>query len=150
MTGWMPPHLGLTDTLSSGLPCLEHMLFVEIEAAHTWLAGRTPLSLWHHYGCANLNSARHCGEWHVADAKSKDRLYDHFLLFFYNVTVRPFVIGKGLLVKLKEAWLTLDSRTSLFAMRTVEHRNSFPREFIDAPSLKIFKVKLDRALSKLM
>lgn len=56
---------------------LQHMLFVQMEAAHTWVAGRTPFSLQHHHGCASLNSAPHCGDWHVA--KSKGRLYICFL-----------------------------------------------------------------------
>jgi len=32
-------------------------------------------------------------------------------------------------------------------MRVVSHWHRFPREAVDAPSLEVFKVRLDRALS---
>ena len=35
-------------------------------------------------------------------------------------------------------------------MRVVKHWNRLPREVVDAPSLKKFKVRLNRALSNLI
>jgi len=35
-------------------------------------------------------------------------------------------------------------------MRVVRHRNRLPREAVDAPSLEVFQVRLDRALSNLI
>jgi len=37
-----------------------------------------------------------------------------------------------------------------FAMKVVEHWNRLPSEVADAPSLEIFKVRLDGALSNLV
>ena len=35
-------------------------------------------------------------------------------------------------------------------MRVVRHWNRLPREDVDAPSLEVFKARLDRALSNLV
>ncbi|KFM10871.1 hypothetical protein AS27_13808, partial [Aptenodytes forsteri] len=43
----------------------------------------------------------------------------------------------------------LDIRRKLFMMRVVRHWNRLPREIVDAPSLGMFKVRLDGALSNL-
>ena len=43
----------------------------------------------------------------------------------------------------------LDIRKKFFMMRVVKHWNRLPREVVDAPSLRTFKVRLDRALSNL-
>ena len=49
------------------------------------------------------------------------------------------------------AWsLNLDRRKKFFAVRVVKHWNGFPREVVDAPSLEIFKARLDGALSNLI
>ncbi|KFM00434.1 hypothetical protein AS27_10300, partial [Aptenodytes forsteri] len=37
-----------------------------------------------------------------------------------------------------------------FAMRVVRHWNRLPREAVDAPSLEVFKARLDGALSNLV
>ncbi|KAK4827387.1 hypothetical protein QYF61_017792 [Mycteria americana] len=37
-----------------------------------------------------------------------------------------------------------------FTMRVVRHWNRLPREVVDAPSLKVFKARLDGALSSLI
>ncbi|KFZ66638.1 hypothetical protein N338_02573, partial [Podiceps cristatus] len=53
-------------------------------------------------------------------------------------------------LKLKEGRFRLDIRKKFFTMRVVRHWNRFPREAVDAPSLGLFKARLDRALSNLV
>jgi len=52
--------------------------------------------------------------------------------------------------KLKEGRFRLDIRKKFFTMRVVRHWNRLPREVVDAPSLKVFKARLDGALSNLV
>ncbi|KFO58405.1 hypothetical protein N302_08784, partial [Corvus brachyrhynchos] len=52
--------------------------------------------------------------------------------------------------KLKEDRFRLDNRKKFFAVRVVRHRNRLPREAVDAPSLELFKARLDRALHNLV
>ncbi|KFM05060.1 hypothetical protein AS27_15715, partial [Aptenodytes forsteri] len=53
--------------------------------------------------------------------------------------------------KLKEGRFILDIRKKIFfTMRVVRHWNRLPREVRDAPSLEVFKVRLDGALSNLI
>ncbi|KFP52794.1 hypothetical protein N323_07516, partial [Cathartes aura] len=52
--------------------------------------------------------------------------------------------------KLKEGRFRLDVREKFFSVRVVRHRNSLPREAMDAPSLEVFKARLDGALSNLV
>ncbi|KAK4825547.1 hypothetical protein QYF61_000124 [Mycteria americana] len=51
--------------------------------------------------------------------------------------------------KLKEGRFRLDIRKKFFTMRVVRHWNRLPREVVDAPSLEVLNVRLDRALSNL-
>ena len=51
--------------------------------------------------------------------------------------------------KLKEGRFRLDIRKKFVMMRVVRHRNRLPKEVVDGPSLEVFKVRLDRALSNL-
>jgi len=51
---------------------------------------------------------------------------------------------------LKEGRFRLDIRKKFFTMRVVKHWNSLPREAVDAPSLEVFKARLDGALSNLV
>ncbi|KFR14273.1 hypothetical protein N306_11276, partial [Opisthocomus hoazin] len=52
--------------------------------------------------------------------------------------------------KLKEGRFRLDIRKKFFIMRMVKHWNGLPREAVDAPSLAVFKARLDGALSNLV
>jgi len=44
----------------------------------------------------------------------------------------------------------LDIRKKFFTMRVVRHWHRLPREAVDAPSLAMFKARLDGALSSLV
>jgi len=49
----------------------------------------------------------------------------------------------------KRKWI-LDISKKFFTMRVVKHWNRLPREAVDAPSLEVFKARLDGALSNLV
>ena len=52
--------------------------------------------------------------------------------------------------KLKEGRFRLDIRKKFFPVRVVRHWNRLPREVVDAPSLEVFKTRLDEALGNLV
>ncbi|KFQ39954.1 hypothetical protein N332_04978, partial [Mesitornis unicolor] len=52
--------------------------------------------------------------------------------------------------KLEKGRFRLDIRRKFFNMRVVDHWHRLPREVLEAPSLEIFKVRLDGALSNLI
>ncbi|KFQ64014.1 hypothetical protein N334_02045, partial [Pelecanus crispus] len=52
--------------------------------------------------------------------------------------------------KMKEGRFRLDISKKFFTMRVVRHWNRLPREVVDAPSLEVFKARLDGALSNLV
>ena len=54
---------------------------------------------------------------------------------------------RGNSFKLKEGRFRLDIRKKFFTVRVVRHWNRFPRA---APSLEVFKARLDGALSNLV
>ncbi|KFO80641.1 hypothetical protein N303_04583, partial [Cuculus canorus] len=51
--------------------------------------------------------------------------------------------------KLERGRFRLDMRKNFFTMRVVRHWNRLPREAMDAPSLEMFKARLDGALGSL-
>jgi len=53
-------------------------------------------------------------------------------------------------LKLKDGKFRLAIRMKFFTMRVVKHWNRLPGEVVNAPSLEVFKVRLDRALSNLI
>ncbi|GAB0186343.1 mitochondrial enolase superfamily member 1 [Grus japonensis] len=52
--------------------------------------------------------------------------------------------------KLKEGRFRLDVRKKFFTVRVVRHWHRLPREAVDAPSLEVFKARLDEALGNLV
>ncbi|KFQ34057.1 hypothetical protein N332_01956, partial [Mesitornis unicolor] len=52
--------------------------------------------------------------------------------------------------KLEEGRFRLDIRKKFFTVRVVRHWHRLPREAVDAPSLEVFKARLDRALGNLV
>jgi len=52
--------------------------------------------------------------------------------------------------KLGVGGFRLDRRKKFFTMRVVKHWRRLPREVVEAPSLEIFKARLDRAVSNLV
>ncbi|KFV53742.1 hypothetical protein N341_10262, partial [Tyto alba] len=52
--------------------------------------------------------------------------------------------------KLKEGKFRLDIRKKFFTMRILRHWHRLPREAVAAPSLEMFKVRLDGVLSNLI
>ncbi|KFW07818.1 hypothetical protein N326_12873, partial [Eurypyga helias] len=52
--------------------------------------------------------------------------------------------------KLRVGRFNLDIRKKVFTVRVVKHRKRLPREAVEAPSLEVFKARLDEALSNLV
>ena len=52
--------------------------------------------------------------------------------------------------KLKKGRFRLDIRIKFIVLKVVRHWNRFPGDVVDSPSLEVFKVRLDRSLSKLI
>ncbi|KFR13625.1 hypothetical protein N306_03259, partial [Opisthocomus hoazin] len=52
--------------------------------------------------------------------------------------------------KMKEGRFRSDIRMKFFTLRVVRHWNRLPREAVAAPSLEVFKARLDGALRSLV
>ncbi|KGL94002.1 hypothetical protein N301_04498, partial [Charadrius vociferus] len=52
--------------------------------------------------------------------------------------------------KLEEGRFRLNIRKKFFTVRVVRHWNRLPREVVEAPSLEVFKARLDMALGNLV
>ena len=52
--------------------------------------------------------------------------------------------------KLEEGKFRLDIRKKFFTVRVVRHWNRLPSEAVNAPTLEVFKARLDGALSNLV
>ncbi|KGL91133.1 hypothetical protein N301_06536, partial [Charadrius vociferus] len=52
--------------------------------------------------------------------------------------------------KLEEGRFKLNIRKKFFTLRVVRHWNRLPREVVEAPSLEVFKARLDVALGNLV
>jgi len=92
----------------------------------------------------------------------KRRLWGDLLAAFQYLKAVYKKVGEGLFTrarsdrtrgngfKLKEGKFSLDVRKKFFPMRAVRHWNRLPREAVDAPSLAVFKARLDGALINLV
>jgi len=56
---------------------------------------------------------------------------------------------RGSAFKLKDEGFRLDIRRKFFTQRVVRQWHSLPREVVSAPSLEVFKARLDGALGSL-
>ncbi|KGL86858.1 hypothetical protein N301_05381, partial [Charadrius vociferus] len=52
--------------------------------------------------------------------------------------------------KLEEGRFRLNIRKKFFTLRVVRHWNRLPREVVEAPSLEVFKARIDVALGNLV
>ncbi|KFW00978.1 hypothetical protein N326_11492, partial [Eurypyga helias] len=52
--------------------------------------------------------------------------------------------------KIKEGRFKLDMRKKFLRDMVVRHQDKLPREAVDAPSLEVFKARLDEVLSNLV
>jgi len=92
----------------------------------------------------------------------KRRLWGNLTTAFQYLKEAYHKAGKGLFTgagsdrtradgfKLKQGRFRLDIKKAFFPMKVVRHWNRLPREAVDAPSLAVFKVRLDGALSNLI
>ncbi|GAB0185860.1 triadin [Grus japonensis] len=92
----------------------------------------------------------------------KRRPQGHLIAVFHYLKRASRKAGEGLFTragsdrtrgngfKLKEGRFRLDIRKKFFTVRVVRHWNRLTREAVDAPSLEVFKARLDGALGNLV
>ncbi|GAB0179708.1 hypothetical protein GRJ2_000436100 [Grus japonensis] len=92
----------------------------------------------------------------------KRRLWGDLRAAFQYLKGTYKTVGEGLFIrecsdrtrgngfKLKESRFRLDMRKKFFIVRVVRHWNRLPREAVDAPSLEVFKARLDGALGNVV
>jgi len=92
----------------------------------------------------------------------KRRLQEDFIAAFQYLKGAYRQAGEGLFTrayrdrtrdngfKLEEGRFILDMRKKFFTRRVVRHWNRLPTEAVDAPSLEVFKARLDAALRNLV
>ncbi|GAB0180134.1 hypothetical protein GRJ2_000478700 [Grus japonensis] len=92
----------------------------------------------------------------------KRRLQEDLIATFWYLKGAYRKAGEGVLTrawsdrtrgngfKLREGRFRLDIRKKFFSVRVVRHWHRLPREAVDAPSLEVFKARLDEALGNLV
>ncbi|GAB0181403.1 mitochondrial enolase superfamily member 1 [Grus japonensis] len=92
----------------------------------------------------------------------KRRLWEDLIAAYQYLKEAYRKAGEGLFIrecsdrtrgngfKLKEGRFRLDVRKKFLTVRVVRHWNRLPREVVDAPSLEVFKARLDGALGNLV
>ncbi|GAB0177252.1 hypothetical protein GRJ2_000190400 [Grus japonensis] len=92
----------------------------------------------------------------------KRRLWGHLIVAYQYLKGAYRKSGEGLFtrawsdrtrgngLKLKEGRFRLDTRKKFFTVRVVRHWNRLPREVVEAPSLEVFKARLDEALGNVV
>ncbi|GAB0205566.1 hypothetical protein GRJ2_003022200 [Grus japonensis] len=92
----------------------------------------------------------------------KRRLWEHLIVAFQYLKGAYRKAGEGLFIracsdrtrgnglKLKEGRFRVDNKKIYFTVRVVRHWHGLPREVVDAPSLELFKARLDEALGNVV
>jgi len=136
---WSPQHRKDMDLLEQGerratkkIRGLEHLSYEE----------RLP-----ELGLFSLEKRRLCGDL-IAAFQYLKGAYKNGEEEFFTRTCSDRTRGHGF--KLKEGRFRLDLTKKFFTMSVVRHWDRLPREAVDAPSLAVFKARLDGALSNLV
>ncbi|GAB0205361.1 hypothetical protein GRJ2_003001700 [Grus japonensis] len=89
----------------------------------------------------------------------KRRLQGDFIAAFQYLKGAYRKAGEGLFIrecsdrtrgKLKKGRFRLDIRKKFFTVRMARHSKRLPRQVVDAPSLEVFKARLDEALGNVV
>jgi len=98
------------------------------------------------FGWFSLENRRLCGDL-IADLQNLKEAYKKAGEGLFTRACSDKTRGNGF--KLKNGRFRLDIRKKLFTMRVVRHWNRLPK-VVNAPSLAVFKARLDVALSNLV